>query len=893
MHRTSVARLFSGLVSLPFFLLCQSVLSATGVCTNTPGMGERVKCYKPLDSPDDIDIDLVGQNIATTGDGETAVHVQHEGIGDVDVNLVNTTLSTAGAGTMGMRVNQDGTGELSLRVSGGSVTTTGGTAAGNAGADGIYAFINAGDAANFASDLDAELINTTISTMSPNGQAVDLQIAGVALSQIEGDLDLRVRGSTITTSATANGANGYTFAHALALTHDGIGDSTLDVRDSTVSTQGTISHGIYAFHFRATPTLLSKGNVRIDVRNSDVLTAGTGLSKFDDTYSHGVYGRHFGIGNIDIDVTGGTVTTKGINSQAVLAHHHGTGSDRTIEIDVKGATITAEGAASSAVAAGRINSGAPERFAALDADGYRRQTVTINGPVMGGTGEAAGVFLSNGGRVIIGPQGSVGASSGIAILATGTVPAVMDDPGTTDIDESVDAIPPKLRVDLNLGGRKLAKALGDDWIINDGGETTIAVNNVVLHDGATGVTGATVHNGIWDVTMTGLGVMVTDRTTGPFTTGPMATGVFADRDFSVDDFTEDQARCPAGRIGTPPNCMRPAPPPPPSPPPPPPPPAPMCPEGQIGEPPNCMDPPPPTFLEVPAPRAAVYSTLPNVVQGVVASVCTNLHIPERHGWIRLQGSSRSQEFTGSHMGSDSDAEYLSVEAGVTLLTSPQWRLAASLHQVDGDADISSPVQGGNIGLGGKGLSLHVHLHGGNGYASVRGSWTNYTMDAVSDGVGVLETSLDAEGYVLHAEVGRHNGHGTRQTGAMHWSPRMRLHYTDVSIDGFTDSVGAEVSFSRLNRYQGSFGVLASRNWAQASVFASLDYERILSGKSTRATVSGEVMRTWSEEGDSLILSVGGTRRKAAWIFSGEITARKILGQNRGGVSGTVRVGLAF
>ena len=114
---------------------------------------------------------------------------------------------------------------------------------------------------------------------------------------------------------------------------------------------------------------------------------------------------------------------------------------------------------------------------ALDDQGYRRQTVTVNGPI---TSAAEGVFLANGGRVIIGPTGSIDSTSGFAILATGDVGGVK----------------PKLRVDLNLNGRRLQEAIADgDWILNDGGQTTIAINGEVLHDGATGFTRKAIANG--------------------------------------------------------------------------------------------------------------------------------------------------------------------------------------------------------------------------------------------------------------------------------------------------------------------------------------------------------------------------------------------------------------
>ena len=96
-----------------------------------------------------------------------------------------------------------------------------------------------------------------------------------------------------------------------------------------------------------------------------------------------------------------------------------------------------------------------------------RQTVMVDERVFGGPDDQAGVYLEGDGEVYIGPEGSVGAESGIAILATGDSP--------------------ELLVDMNLNGRRVAEVIGDDWIINDGGETTIVVNDVTLHDGATGV----------------------------------------------------------------------------------------------------------------------------------------------------------------------------------------------------------------------------------------------------------------------------------------------------------------------------------------------------------------------------------------------------------------------
>ena len=109
--------------------------------------------------------------------------------------------------------------------------------------------------------------------------------------------------------------------------------------------------------------------------------------------------------------------------------------------------------------------------------------------MVGGTGDgAAGIFLAGGGRVVIGPKGSVGALSGIAILAAS--------------DNVVDGqtLPRKLLVHLPPGGRPVSDLL-DGTTENDDGETVFAVNTAILFDSTTGPTGLWAPNGARDVTL--------------------------------------------------------------------------------------------------------------------------------------------------------------------------------------------------------------------------------------------------------------------------------------------------------------------------------------------------------------------------------------------------------
>ena len=307
----------------------------------------------------------------------------------------------------------------------------------------------------------------------------------------------------------------------------------------------TLSHGILAFH-------RNLGDVDIEVQGGSIETRGA--------YSYGVYGYLLKADNggmISIQTGGGhAITTTGMNGHGIVAYNFGTLPTSTTSINV-GGNITTTGEGSQGVRVGSLFSGAPVRVAPIGDDGYRRQTVTVDGAV---TSAAEGVYLAGGGRVVIGRRGSIRSGAGIAILATGDTPgAVPSDP----------PLKPKLRVDMNLGGRRVAQVIDDDWIVNDGGETTIAVNRVVLHEGATGVTGRTAPNGAWNVMMREEGVTVTDRTTDPsnWVVSEPAAGVVADRDFSTEDFNEtDRPTCPEGQTGTPPNCVIPPPP--------------MCPEGR-------------------------------------------------------------------------------------------------------------------------------------------------------------------------------------------------------------------------------------------------------------------------------------------------------------------------
>ena len=125
----------------------------------------------------------------------------------------------------------------------------------------------------------------------------------------------------------------------------------------------------------------------------------------------------------------------------------------------------------------------------------------VNGRVRGGSGDGSGILIAGGGRIEIGPRGSVGAESGVAMQTHGDGAA--------------------LYVGANFDGRRAGEVV-DGSIRNDDGRTTVAVNGVTLHDGLTGATGLWAPNGARDVTLvaadavSGRAFSAADFVTGPY-----------------------------------------------------------------------------------------------------------------------------------------------------------------------------------------------------------------------------------------------------------------------------------------------------------------------------------------------------------------------------------------
>ncbi|MYA87294.1 MAG: hypothetical protein F4X97_02360 [Boseongicola sp. SB0662_bin_57] len=461
----------------------------TAVCSDAPAAGERVECTEDSTSTDDIDILLEGVDIdvAATAINTHAVSARHDGSGDIDIDVtggvdesgqaVRSAIDTSGVPqAYAVHGWHNGAGAVDIAVSGTTIRTTGRTGQAVHGlhhgtgrilldvsdtdirttakdGSGIYARHYSTDTEEGANaNVSIEASSSKIVTEGQSAYGIWGASAGL------GDVRITTTSNAVTTKGRyAAGIFGYhrgegdlfvTSTHDRIVTENdedddagiaigihgwhqlGNGDANVRVVGGYVRTAGTLAPGIVGQHARSGYVpVTTRGAVNVDVENSVIETTGR--------QGHGVLVRHAGHGAVRVATSGvSRITTTGADAHGIVTYHAGTGSDRSMRVTV-GGSVEAKGAGADGVHVGRAASGNADRAAAFDGDGYRKQTVTVNGRIDSARG--AGVFLAGGGKVFIGPSGRIDADSGVAILATG------DSPG--DSPEGP-AVKPKLLVGM-------------------------------------------------------------------------------------------------------------------------------------------------------------------------------------------------------------------------------------------------------------------------------------------------------------------------------------------------------------------------------------------------------------------------------------------------------------
>ena len=430
----------------------------------------------------DIGARVRGGRIAATGRmrGNAGIWAQHTGSGDIAVAAEDAAIEAAASSTFGVFAGHWGSGNIGARVRGGGIAATG-----QAQGNGIWTFHAgqgdiavaaedvaieaAGDIANgilvghrgtgaVAIDVDGGRIGAT----GTRADGIDAIAVGDSIDIVAEDVAIEVRGTEYSNGIVAvdrAGGGGISIATR---------NVDIDVR-AREGLGGKLLGGMFVSAGNPEEAAGHAGDSRIDVHGGSIRTAGEDSGAIQIVHNRG--------GSIAIDVREAVIEAGGDRAIGIEARHPGSGGG--VRIRVEGGTLSVEGPGGHAISAGSFDeeTGAV-RAAGVGVDGYRRQHVTANGRVRGGGG--AGVRLVGGGRVEVGPLGSVGAASGVAVLAEGDGAA--------------------LRVEAQLDGRRMDEAITGE-IRNDDGRTTVAVNGVVLHDGATGATGLRAPNGARDVTL--------------------------------------------------------------------------------------------------------------------------------------------------------------------------------------------------------------------------------------------------------------------------------------------------------------------------------------------------------------------------------------------------------
>ncbi len=830
-------------------LLSNSTLATTGTSAHAV-LGQHLgQCPESSGSSCTARIRSInGTRIMAPGsrsNGITLARVQHPGFTYLPMDgIIEVSGNTITAGNWAVFNSTEGVrpGDARTRITDTTITTTGAT-----------------DYAVFSSRADTG--DQTINLVCTGSPAAPCKVTTKGTQGYgilgwhsgNGDTRINVQGDyVITTESVDLTSTNITAAHGIYGLHQGTGDIHVSA-EGIITTAGVSSHGVRGAHTGTGNIYLTTGG------SSRITTAGPS--------SYGVYGLHTRSGNINLATQGGSgVTTKGSNGHGIVAYQLGTApSGRSIDIMVRG-PVTTSGTGAQGVRVGTITDGAPARVAARGANGFLQQTVTVNDAI---TSAAEGIYLAGGGRVVIGPSGAIRPDSGIAILATGDI-------GTP-------VIKPRLRVDLHPSGQRmtgedgwLAQALGGGWILNDGGETTIAVNNVVLHEGASGVVAnAVAPNGAWNVTMRAEGVNVSDYSSGDpmtWTKTEPATGIVLGRDFSADDFTEV-------RRLTPPPDPEPEPAPEPDP-------SPSDPD------PDSSEPSGPMIIEDYAPRAALYEALPEFLLGLRTQTDSAAHrlsaaLPL---WLEVSGHSGEHDPQDSTVGTGYDTGHRVMTLGGTLVHNEHWNVQASVHRVSGSAEVSSAVKGGDIEAEGRGISLQARWSPGGGpYASGRIAWTDYALDLDSDdaAVGRLVSSVGAERLALQLEAGHRLPWGTRSF----LTPQVGVSHTQVDIDRFTDATGARAAFRDTERSSARLGVRADTTTTGVALYGAVHLAHHLE-TGTTADVSGERLRARTPDHD-LHLALGAQWQTGPWILQAGLGARHALGSDSHAYSGDLRVGVPF
>ena len=717
------------------------------------------------------------------------------GMGDLSIDVKDTKIKVQdtewATGIIGTHTSD---GELNVNVSGVNIDVSG-----PGPVDGIYGyhfgngdtFVNVQDT-KIKVDVSTQRVSngitffywphegvTPMGNLNIKAKDVDIEIDGWFVDGIwgghwgEGDIIVSVDRAKIVTTGDDSGG--------MSFIHDKEGDISIIAREMDIEVMGDRSVGIGGGQRYA-----ATGDVTIDVHDSTILAEGEQIA--------GIRSFIFsGQGKIDIKVNGGEITAKGPGSSGILVGLTGrVFGSRTGPIPAPAIRRSEEGDSSEI----EFTSGDTTRGAA--------QRVFVNGNVWGGSlkpGQddpvsepvvGAGVRIYGDGEVIIGPQGKVGADSGVAIRAEGPVDTK-----------------PLLLVDLQFAGRRVGDVLKGK-ISNDFGRTEIKVNGKVLHSPTEGTyENLMVPNGARDISL-------------------RSSETILGREFLPKDFSDPYA-----------------------------------------------------------PRAAIYESLPGFLLELNSRTTDQQQSrgPETPGWFQFGGSMGTYQAERSQVGSNFGYHSFEADVGVEFPFFGSENISGwlSFRQKSGSADVKSPIGGGRIKAGGQGLMFGSNWESDAGYqVKAEASYTRYSLDLVSSRRGLLKEDIGASVLAVGLEAGRRIPISDNRV----LMPLAWFDHSEVSMDGFEDSVGSQVSSNKSKRSILGIGVVRETTHLFDNTDGKLDLrihagiESVLGDIKSITTISGENLFT-APAPTKGVLKIGAKYNSKKLVVNGQISASGLGTKERG------------
>lgn len=201
---------------------------------------------------------------------------------------------------------------------------------------------------------------------------------------------------------------------------------SIDFTGGTITTTGDRAYGLYGVSSgTGSVSVTSSGNIEthqlsygmfghaLNTANTSTLTLNMSAGSITTNGDHGrgVYGRHDGLGAINI-TSSGAITTFGDFAYGILGYGNNIGNSSAMRIDMAGGAIRAHGVNAHGIFAVHTGTGNVD--------------ITVDGDVRGGRGGSAGISVRTAGAlpnaIMIGAGGSVSALSDNAIssIPTGT-----------------------------------------------------------------------------------------------------------------------------------------------------------------------------------------------------------------------------------------------------------------------------------------------------------------------------------------------------------------------------------------------------------------------------------------------------------------------------------------